>query len=228
MEKNELLIKMVLMHEGGYANVKNDNGGETYCGIARRSHSNWVGWKIIDENKPLKYNQRIANSELEQDVIELYEKLYYTPMKISLMKNMMLSAHVFCHGVNAGSSTAIKLLQRAINDTYKTALIVDGKIGNQTLSYVNNDKQIDVLVKNYISKRNEFYQNIVKRNSSQKKFLNGWLSRVKGTTQTINNYYNSLNQSNQQNIMFANSNNILGTSIMQRIFNFVLKMFTKR
>ena len=51
------LIDMVLKHEGGYANVSGDLGGETYRGISRKNFPSWNGWEIVDEKKPLKYNQ---------------------------------------------------------------------------------------------------------------------------------------------------------------------------
>lgn len=227
MEKNELLIKMVLTHEGGWNLVKNDNGGETYCGIAKKYHPNWEGWKIIDANKPLKYNQKIKDEQLDRLVLDVYMKQYYNPMKIGSINSLMLSAHVFCHGVNAGTATAIKLLQKAINSVYKVQIAVDGKIGTQTLSYANKESKIKALVEDYIDRRNEFYQNIVKRNPSQKKFLNGWLSRVKGTTQTINNFL-AINNKKEENVLYANGNVIMNQSIIQRIFNFLLKLFMKK
>lgn len=225
MEKNELLIKMVLTHEGGWNLVKNDNGGETYCGIAKKYHPNWEGWKIIDTNKPLKYNQKIKDDKLEKLVLDVYMKQYYNPMKIGSINSLMLSAHVFCHGVNAGTTTAIKLLQKAINSVYKVQIAVDGKIGTQTLSYANKESKMSALIAAYIDRRNEFYQNIVKRNPSQKKFLNGWLSRVKGTTQTINNFL-TINSKKEENILYGNT--IMNQSIIQRIFNFLLKLFMKK
>lgn len=227
MEKNELLIKMVLTHEGFFVNDKLDNGKMTYCGISRRAHPDWEGWKIVDAHLPLKYNQKIESEELDNMVLNLYMKLYYIPMKIASINSLMLSAHVFCHGVNAGSSTAIKLLQKAINSVYKAQIAVDGKIGTQTLSYANKESKMNTLIAEYIDRRNEFYQNIVKRNPSQKKFLKGWLSRVKGTTQTVNNFL-TINNKKEENVLYANGNVIMNQSIIQRIFNFLLKLFMKK
>ena len=44
------------VHEGGYAHLAGDAGGETYRGIARNFHPEWPGWKFIDRVKPLPYN----------------------------------------------------------------------------------------------------------------------------------------------------------------------------
>lgn len=45
------IIPSTLSHEGGYANHKNDKGGETYRGITRKHNPNWNGWAFIDNVK---------------------------------------------------------------------------------------------------------------------------------------------------------------------------------
>jgi lysozyme family protein len=40
--------KLRQQNEGGYANNKADNGGETFRGIARKFWGSWKGWSIID------------------------------------------------------------------------------------------------------------------------------------------------------------------------------------
>jgi hypothetical protein len=43
--------KATCKFEGGYANDKNDTGGETYKGIARNYWPKWAGWKTVDASK---------------------------------------------------------------------------------------------------------------------------------------------------------------------------------
>ena len=38
-----------MQHEGGYANVQGDKGGETYMGISRVYWPSWPGWPVIDD-----------------------------------------------------------------------------------------------------------------------------------------------------------------------------------
>ena len=135
------LIDMVLTDEGGYASPKFD-GHETYRGITRDNHPNWDGWKIVDANKPLKHGQIIKNTSLENDVRQFYYKYYYTPMKIQSLNDLLTSGQLFAMGVNAGSKTAVKLLQKAINKVYNVQIAVDGIIGKNTLSYANGSKSI--------------------------------------------------------------------------------------
>ena len=44
----EKSLTFVLSAEGGYANNKNDKGGETYKGVARNYNPHWGGWVQID------------------------------------------------------------------------------------------------------------------------------------------------------------------------------------
>lgn len=169
----------------------------------------------------MKYNQKINDPYLTNLVYDVYTKSYYTPMKISLINDLMLSAHMFCHGVNAGNASAIKLLQKSINEVYNVSIVVDGKIGNQTLKYANGCKTNE-LINNYISRRIEFYENIVKNNPSQKKFLKGWINRVNGTTNTIKQYCgNSL--SHEENVLYAD----ILPSNKENIFITLIKLLIK-
>lgn len=179
--KQERLINMILQHEGGYANVSGDAGGMTYKGIARNCHPKWEGWKLIEKYLPLKHNQTIKSSELDNMVYEFYIKNFYNSCRLDEINNFLLSGHIICHAVNAGIRPTIKLLQKAINIVYKKEISVDGKIGKQTIQYCNENKTNE-LIKQFVIERNAFYTNIVKNKPSQKKFLKGWLNRVKNTT----------------------------------------------
>lgn len=207
------LIDMVLKHESGYANVSGDMGGETYRGITRKNFPSWSGWKIVDENKPLKNGKIIKNAELENDVREFYYSNFYLPMKIGKIDDLLISGHVFCHGVNAGIKNAIKLLQKAINQTYSVDIAVDGIIGNDTLKYANGDKQSE-LSQNLIEQRNNYYKNLVAKRPSQKKFLNGWLNRVKNTTKACSG-----------TSMFLTSLGGDKMSIISKILKFIFDIF---
>ena len=188
-EKAKFLINMVLVHEGGYVNDPDDRGGETYRGIAKASHPNWAGWALLERHKPLSYNQVVkGDDELDNLVLEVYHKDYYTPMKLDSVTDLMISAHLMCQGVNSGSKAAVKLLQKSINIVYGANLVVDGVIGKKTLKYANDASKLNELRSAFVKEREAFYRAIVKGNPSQKKFLNGWLNRVKGTTKAVEEY----------------------------------------
>lgn len=203
MDKAIFLINMVLRHEGGFVDDPNDSGGFTYRGISRRYNPDWAGWDIVDAHLPLKYNQIIDDAELENLVIQKYEESYYLPLKIDQVDSLMISAHLMCHGVNAGLSSAAKLIQRSVNEVYGAGISVDGVLGNASLEYINNPEKEQELVDVFIEKRKEFYRNIVERKPSQEKFLNGWLNRVDGTTETVLAAQN--NVGGDQTILYADT-----------------------
>lgn len=185
MIKKEAIISKTLETEGGYVNDPSDSGGETYCGIARNSNPNWQGWKIVDKHKPLKWNQKIQDSALEQLVIEIYDSKYYQPIKADRIDSDMIRTHLYDMGVNAGTGAAVKLLQKAINKVYGVTIATDGAIGNITLTYTNNKAKLNELVNDFINQRKEYYRNLVTVKPSNKKFLQGWLNRVDITTKFV-------------------------------------------
>lgn len=178
MITKEAIISKTLETEGYYVNDPSDSGGETYCGIARNSNPKWEGWKIVDTHKPLKWNQKIQDSELERLVIEIYDTKYYQPIKADRIYSDMIRTHLYDMGVNAGTGAAVKLLQKSINKVYSVTIATDGTIGNITLTYTNNKAKQKDLEKEYISQRREYYRNLVNVKPSNMKFLQGWLNRV--------------------------------------------------
>ena len=170
MITKETIISKTLETEGGYVNDPSDSGGETYCGIARNSNPNWQGWKIVDAHKPLKWNQKIQDSELEQLVIEIYDSKYYQPIKADKIDSDMIRTHLYDMGVNAGTGVTIA---------------TDGVIGNITLTYTNNKAKLNELVNEFINQRRLYYQDLVKRKPTNQKFLKGWLNRVDITTEFV-------------------------------------------
>lgn len=178
----EDIINKTLETEGYYVNDKLDAGGETYCGIARNANPKWEGWKIVDAHKPLKWNQKINDAELERLVIEIYDAKYYQPIKADMIDSDMIRMHLYDMGVNAGTGAAVKLLQKSINKVYGIAIAVDGVIGNITLTYTNNKAKLNELVNEFINQRREYYRNLVAIKPSNQKFLQGWLNRVEITT----------------------------------------------
>ena len=49
MTSFETAYRKTAQIEGGYANNPADNGGETWRSIARKMHSDWERWKVVDQ-----------------------------------------------------------------------------------------------------------------------------------------------------------------------------------
>jgi lysozyme family protein len=183
-DKAKKIINNTLKNEGYYSNKKGDTGGETYRGISRVYHPKWSGWSIIDNNKPLKHNQKINNEILDNMILEFYESNYYTKVKADSIDSMLISAHLYDQAVNSGVSKSIKLLQQAIKKVTGLNISIDGIIGKITINNANG-KDREKIESEFINQRNENYKAIAKNNPSQKQFLDGWLNRVIDTTKAF-------------------------------------------
>jgi lysozyme family protein len=169
-------LNIVLSHEGGYANVTGDRGGETYRGISRVNWPNWPGWQIIDQNKPLKNNQVIKNTLLDNLVSIFYKIQFWDAIQADKLP-ASIRPLAFDFAVNSGTKTAITSLQKVLVDTTGKKIAIDGRIGQQTIALANQ-VQPKVLFDNYKNARLQFFNNIVANNPGQKKFLKGWLNRL--------------------------------------------------
>lgn len=177
MASFEIALEPMLKTEGGYANHKNDKGGETYKGISRKHWPKWNGWVIVDQvklvaktiqeiNRMLESNYRIQNM-----VKDFYKMNFWSPYMQELSQD--LANWVFDKSVHMGQSQAAKLLQRAVGAS------PDGKVGPLTKQainkYINSGKDILEACR---EQAREFYKQIVVRDPSQMVFLNGWLARA--------------------------------------------------
>lgn len=122
-------LKKVLAYEGGYANDKDDAGGETYKGIARRFHSNSIMWKEIDKIKSSikgntssdmsrikTINKLLENNDIvTKEVEKIYKKEYWDTLHLDEMRSEKIAYQLFETAVNMGVSAAIKLAQKTLN-----------------------------------------------------------------------------------------------------------------
>jgi lysozyme family protein len=175
---NELFDE-VIKHEGYYANVTGDKGGETYMGVARNLHPKWKGWTIIDSYKEafgdIKRNTKIDNPELTQLVKDFYKKTFYENYRIVGINNDSLQEIIFDWCVNSGHWGS-RGVQRTLNQFFNTDLKMDGIIGKQTLTAINSCEP-KALFDEIKMARIRYYHIITKKGQNYK-FLKGWLRRI--------------------------------------------------
>lgn len=174
-------------HEGGYANVIGDAGGETYKGIARNYWPNWDGWSWVDITKhglagtsAQSINNVLSKlPEIEASVKRFYKKHFWDAAKLDSINPQNIANEIYDTGVNFGMSKAIKYLQEAINFTRKDVeLTVDGIAGTKTIDAVNTHQNTALLYKVLNILQAEGYIEIIRKNTTQEKFFKGWLNRV--------------------------------------------------
>jgi lysozyme family protein len=180
-----LAYKITMKHEGGYANDPDDSGGETWKGIARKKHPNWVGWDMVDEyrTKPGFPNNLYTAPGLQELVWLFYKKEFWDTLRLDEIGSQNIANELFDTSVNMGQVIAATFLQRALNVSNRQQkdypdLVVDGKIGPKTISATNTHPRIGQLFKLLNTLQGARYISICESNPSQEKYLTGWMERV--------------------------------------------------
>lgn len=153
-------IDRVLGFEGGYVNDPADPGGETNFGISKRSYPN--------------INIRTLT---RREAIDIYFHDYWLPYRLADLPPA-IGGKIFCLGVNMGSVTAIRILQRAAGaGAPGSAFRVDGKIGHLTLDAVATSAEDKLLARIRILAMQR-YDAIIKQHPALEKFRRGWWRRA--------------------------------------------------
>ncbi|WP_276134059.1 glycoside hydrolase family 108 protein [Polluticoccus soli] len=172
----------ITMHnEGGYANNKNDSGGETWRGVARNYWAKWPGWAIVDKikaSKPANLNDALAaDAALKTLVDKFYEENFWNAIGLPAMNCQQTANQLFDIAVNMGTGTAAKLLQQAINALKPGAVKVDSSAGPSTIEAANGQPD-EALYNALAAQRRQRYESIIAANPSQAAFRNSWMSRI--------------------------------------------------
>jgi len=149
-------------HEGGFVNDPYDKGGATNKGVTLSVYQSFYG-----KDKTAEDLKKITDEQYNH----ILKVGYWDKCKADYINNQSLANIFVDMAYNSGCVTAIKKMQGVIG------VVVDGLIGTKTLNAINNGNQESIFNK-FKQVRIDYYNNIVKRNPTQKKFLNGWLKRV--------------------------------------------------
>lgn len=129
-------FQKVIKAEGGYVFDKDDRGGETYLGISRKYHPNSPMWKYVDEikkNHPKATNKELTNilkrdKRIDPIVEDVYKEKYWNKLRLDNVKSQKIAEQLFDMGVNAGISTAIRIMNNVIGNTVSANIADDNFI----------------------------------------------------------------------------------------------------
>lgn len=148
----------LLIHEGGYSNIKADPGGETMMGITKAVAAAH-GYTGPMQQLPLETAKAI------------YKSSYWDKVKADELPEAV-KFHVFDAAVNSGTTQAIKWLQRAVG------AVDDGILGPATLSAVKEADPATVVAK-YTGERLTFMTKL----KTWQVFGTGWARRLASNLQ---------------------------------------------
>jgi lysozyme family protein len=163
----ETYYPKLIAHEGGYVNDSLDRGGETYRGISRKNFPNWIGWKIIDNVKPIKKNTVFP--QLENEVRLFYKNTFWNAIKADQIKNQSVAEILVDWKINGGFNP--RKIQQIVGEKQ------DGKFGPITIQAINraDSSRLFSVIKEL---RKAHYTQIIQNDSSQSRFSKGWFSRI--------------------------------------------------
>ena len=124
MTPRERALRVILGNEAGYANDRHDPGKETYRGISRRYHPEFVGWPRLDALKARGLVPAPGMDDaLDQAVYDFYYQEYIEPFA-ELPAPLLIG--LADYAVHHGLDDAIRALQSALK------VKVDGDLGDAT------------------------------------------------------------------------------------------------
>lgn len=159
-EFNRYAKKLVEI-EGGYVNHPEDKGGPTNLGVTLNTFRQYCGQgKTIKDLRNMSYGTWC----------EIMKDLYWDKCLADEIENQALAEIIVDWCVNSGTVGLRKVQEIAGTKP-------DGIAGPKTLQAINGANQKD-LFDRIMSARNLFYVNIVKKNPTQRVFMNGWMNRL--------------------------------------------------
>ena len=158
---------MILHYEGGLVHNPKDKGGKTNMGVTQGFLDTFKGKAGVEVND-------VENLTLG-DAVKLY-KTEWDIYGFGKLDNTDVMKLVYDFSVNAGSRTAIKHLQQALNKKGYN-LKVDGYIGSKTNKAVNAVDET-WLKKELQKSRADHYDGIVDGDPEQYEFIKGWFNRL--------------------------------------------------
>ena len=166
MSRFDQCLKFVLEREGGYVCNSSDRGGATNHGVTQ---------SVYDDYRVRAGRNRQPVIGIDAaEIADIYRLRYWKAVHADKLPRPVDLA-VFDAAVNHGPRQAILFLQRAVGADD------DGVIGPQTIAAVQADDKAGLsasVASAIVVMRREFYQKLVARDVTQKKFLKGWNNRL--------------------------------------------------
>lgn len=164
------LLGGLLRREGGFVDHPSDRGGPTKYGITQRTLSAWLGRPAsVEEVRALD----------EATAREIYVSRYLAGPRIDTLPEPIVPL-VFDCAVNHGPRTAVRFVQRVVNEAGFGPCDVDGVLGPDTRRRADT-AQAEMggfFCNAVVEERLAFYDAIVARDPSQAVFLKGWRARA--------------------------------------------------
>ena len=151
----------LLKHEGGYVWHPLDLGGPTCKGVTLATYRQYYGMsKTVENLKNIPFGHWKT----------IMKEGYWDKCRADEIVSQPVAEIAVDWCVNSGTS-GIRKVQEIAGTT------ADGIVGPKTIAAINAADPKDLFERIW-NARHQFYVNIVKKNPSQKVFMNGWMNRL--------------------------------------------------
>ena len=151
---------------GVVTNAPADRGGLTRFGLTAKWHPELVASGFYQTNR----DEALAIAE------EVYSSEYIPHLDLSKINRTAVAVAILSFAVVEGAGSAVMLLQKVLTGM-GFPLTQDGSVGPQTLAAINAADPLQ-LVMALVKAQRSFFQQIVAKDASQSKWLNGWNNRA--------------------------------------------------
>ena len=172
MADYKVLVPFILGWEGGIDNDKDDKGGYSNYGITYNTYKS-LSLKVLAKEPNLEHFKELTKEEAALFI----KHFFYKATGKNTIKSQKIAEAVTTWYWGSGI-LGLKQFQNLINSMeVANKLVSDGIIGWKTTRVVNSMNSNQLFIE-MIKFRKNFFKDIVRRDSSQKKFLKGWLNRL--------------------------------------------------
>lgn len=147
----------------GFTNDPNDSGGATMIGVTIGTYRSYCRYKGVKQ--PTIQDLKNMPYKVWRDIVYT---MYWNKWKADTIADQSTANMVVDWVWHSGAGT-IKKVQALLGVT------ADGIVGPKTITALNNAKGITEKIYNA---RKAYFEAIVKKNPSQKKWLKGWMNRL--------------------------------------------------
>lgn len=174
----------LLKVEGGLVNDRFDRGGVTKYGISLRFLAiqglldlDKDGYADFDLNRDGRVDAMDVQLLQPANAEAAYLRVFFIDSGFWNLP-APFDAALFDFGVNAGTGTAVKVLQRALNSFNAPPVKVDGILGPGTRAAVAERLAQGPLLARFREAAAAHYRAIIANDNTQRRFEKGWLKRA--------------------------------------------------
>jgi len=172
-QRFEYALNVVLAHEGGYTDDKDDPGGATRWGISlkflKQLNYDVDGDGDVDKDDIFKLTRTDAD--------KIYLKHFWDKYNFDDIEDLEIATKLFDTCVNIGPTPTNRLVRQTFNAILVEKVPVNGPIDEDILEMLSM-VYTDVFLEEFRKQQADYYLALIKKNPKLAKYENGWLNRA--------------------------------------------------